>query len=95
MQVYLQPEKRGVRIGKRGNPVDSKVSEDRGAESASCTRAQIILQPMVKIMESQAAHGGLQQSRDVPAAHAGPPTGADECLKEALPPWKTMLEQAC
>lgn len=39
MQVYLQPEKRGVRIGKRGNPVDSKVSEDRGAESASCTRA--------------------------------------------------------
>lgn len=38
MQEYLHPEKRGVRIGKRGNPVDSKVNEDRGAESAPCAR---------------------------------------------------------
>jgi len=42
-----------MRISERNNSADTKVSEEEGGGGAPGTRAEIPLQPMVKIMVKQ------------------------------------------
>ena len=75
----------------------SKLSEEGGGGGAPGTRAEILLQPVVKTMvtqvvplQSMEVHSGM----DIyPAACGGPHAGEGGCaLKEAATPWRPHAE---
>lgn len=80
--------KTGMRIFKRSSSAGTKVIEEAGGGDVQGVRAEIPLEPAVKIVGEV---GGWHWSRDPPAASGGPHTKAGGCMKEARPvtPWGT------
>ncbi|KAK4810779.1 hypothetical protein QYF61_008751, partial [Mycteria americana] len=84
---------RGVRKRERNNHADTKVREEGRGGGAPGTRAEILLQPVVKTMVRQVVplqpmevHSGADIH---PAACGGPQARAGGCaLKEAVIPWR-------
>ncbi|GAB0204350.1 epimerase family protein SDR39U1 [Grus japonensis] len=98
-QEQLQPE-RGVRRCERNNSADTQVSEEEGGGGAPGARAEILLQPMEKIMVRQAVplqpmevHGGadihLQPREDPTPEQVEAPEGG--CDPVGSPCWSRVL----
>ncbi|GAB0189017.1 epimerase family protein SDR39U1 [Grus japonensis] len=98
-QEKLQPD-RGVRICKRNDSADTKVSEEGGGGGAPGARAEIPLQPMEKTMVRQAVplqlmevHGRadihLQPMKDPTLEQVEAPEGG--CDPVGSPCWSRLL----
>lgn len=83
--------KRGVRICKRKNSANTKVTEEGGRGGALNTRVEITLQPVTKTTLRKTIPLQLMEVHSVLDSHlqpkGGPRVGAYVCLRKVVIPW--------